>query len=70
MPQGMSQQMRLPWSTGAGLELSPRRAESIVRRWQVRVLLHQLSLPVVAAQHWVEHAQCLRSAHICISGPA
>ena len=41
MPQGMSQQMRLPWSTGSGLELSLRKAESIVRRWQVRV--HQLA---------------------------
>ena len=41
LPKGVSQRMRLPWGQGrlAGQELSARKAESVVRRWQARTCL-------------------------------
>ncbi len=37
LPSGAAQRMRLPWAQALpGQELSVRKAESIVRRWQAR----------------------------------
>ena len=45
LPKGVSQRMRLPWGQGlAGQELTARKAESVVRRWQARTRMSRDSV--------------------------